>query len=488
MSPSPESPAPETPSTLVWFREDLRLADNPALTRAAELGAPVVAAFVLDDTAPGRWRPGGAARWWLHHSLAALAESLADLGIALVLRRGPAAEVIPALATEAGAGTVLWNRHYAPWSLTRDAGLKADLAARGLRVESFNGRLLHEPWTPKTGAGAPYKVFTPFWKALQALGAPPAPLPAPTRLPPGPALASDGLDDWGLRPTAPDWAGGLRATWTPGAAGAQARLARFLDQALGAYPTARDRPDQAGTSGLSPHLRWGEVSPRQVWHATRHREAAAGVEAAGTAFRRELAWREFSHHLLYWWPDLPEVSWKPAFQDFPWREDREAFAAWTRGATGYPLVDAGMRALWHSGWMHNRVRMVVGSFLVKDLRLPWQWGETWFWDTLVDADLANNAASWQWVAGCGADAAPYFRIFNPVTQGRRFDPDGSYVRTWVPELAALPATHLHAPWTAPAEALRRAGVRLGETYPAPIVDHATARRQALAAFETIKGG
>jgi len=480
------SSTPERPPTLVWFRADLRLADNPALTRAAELGAPVVAAFVLDEAAPGCWRPGGAARWWLHDSLAALAKALAELGVPLILRRGPAAEAIPALADETGAGAVLWNRHYAPWSLARDTGIKADLKARGLRVESFNGRLLVEPWTPTTGNGEPYKVFTPYWKALQALGEPPEPLPAPARLPAGPAPASDSLDDWGLQPTAPDWAGGLRATWTPGEPGAQARLAHFLDDTLSSYPDHRDRPGRSGTSGLSPHLAWGEVSPRQVWHAARHREAADGTEAAGLAFRRQLAWREFSHHLLHAWPDLPEATWKSEFRAFPWRADHEAYRAWTRGATGYPLVDAGLRALWHNGWLHNRVRMVVGSFLVKDLLLPWQWGEAWFWDTLVDADLANNAASWQWIAGCGADAAPYFRIFNPVTQSRKCDPDGSYVRRWVPELAALPDTYLHAPWTAPREALLAAEVRLDETYPTPIVGHDAARKRALAAFETVK--
>jgi len=472
---------------IVWFREDLRLADNPALSWAVAADAPILPLFVLDEAAPGAWRPGGGARWWLHHGLAALARDLTAAGTPLVLRRGPADEIVPALAAEVGAGAVVWNRLYLPWAQARDARIKATLRDQGRTARSFNAQLLYEPWTPRTGVGAPYRVFTPFWKALQGLSEPEPPSPAPTTLRPGPEAASECLADWGLTPTRPDWAGGLRAAWTPGERGAQARLDRFLDEGLAAYGTDRNRPDRPGTSRLSPHLHWGEVSPRQVWHAVRRRIAAhPGLEKAGAAFLRELGWREFSYHLLYWWPDLPEVTWKAQFHDFPWREDEAAYRAWTRGQTGYPIVDAGMRELWATGWMHNRVRMIVGSFLVKDLLLPWQWGEGWFWDTLVDADLANNSASWQWVAGCGADAAPYFRVFNPVTQGRKFDPEGAYVRRWVPEIAGLPDKHLHAPWEAPPEVLARAGVRLGETYPAPIVDHQAARKRALSAFEAVK--
>jgi len=476
-----------TRPTLVWFRCDLRIGDNPALAAAVARGGPVVPLFVLDDDSPGAHAPGGAARWWLHHALRALADALDRRGAPLVLRRGPADTVVPAVAAEIGAGTVVWNRLYEPWANARDARIKALLRERGLTVESFNGRLLAEPWDLKTGADAPYKVFTPYWKAFRARPEPAAPLPAPERIPGGVPAESESLDAWGLTPTAPDWAGGLRAAWTPGEPGAHARLNHFLDTGLAHYPEVRNRPDTHGTSRLSPHLHWGELSPRQVWHATRARMAERPeVESAGWAFLRELVWREFSYHLLYWWPDLPTTTWKTAFHAFPWRYDTDAYNAWTAGRTGFPIVDAGMRELWATGWMHNRVRMIVGSFLVKDLLLPWQWGEHWFWDTLVDADLANNSASWQWVAGCGADAAPYFRIFNPVTQGQKFDPEGAYVRTWVPELARMPTTHLHAPWRAPPQVLRGAGVRPGETYPEPIVDHAAARKRALAAFETVK--
>jgi deoxyribodipyrimidine photo-lyase len=484
--PATATASSDSAPTIVWFREDLRLADNPALVRALERGAPVVPVFVLDDESPAPWQPGGAARWWLHHSLRALHAALGERGASLVLRAGPADRVIPDLAAETGAGAVVWNRLYEGWARERDARIKQTLKDRGLIVESVQDRVLHEPWVPRTGNGDPYKVFTPFWKALLKLDPPAEPLPAPTGLQPGPAVPSDRLADWNLVPTTPDWAGGLRATWTPGEVGAQARLTDFLDTRLARYPELRNRPDTNGTSALSPHLRWGEVSPRQVWHATQHAMERDGRHDAGMAFLRELGWRDFSYHLLYWWPDIADVTWKPAFQAFPWRYDRDAYRAWMRGRTGYPIVDAGMRELYETGWMHNRVRMIVGSFLVKDLLLPWQWGEAWFWDTLVDADPANNAASWQWVAGCGADAAPYFRIFNPVTQGQKFDPAGAYVRRWVPEIAELPDPYLHAPWTAPEMVRRGAGVQLGTTYPAPIVDHKAARKRALDAFEAIK--
>lgn len=475
--------------TLVWFRSDLRLRDNPALVDAVAHGGPIVPLFVLDSQSPGPHAPGGAGQWWLYHALRTLADALDRHGTPLVLRRGPADRVVPAVADEVGASTVVWNRLYEPWANARDGRIKAVLREQGLHVASHNGRLLAEPWTIKTGSDAPYKVFTPYWKAFQARVEPAEPLPEPAHIPGGTTAESEMVDDWKLTPAAPDWASGLRATWTPGEAGAQARLDDFLDTGLASYPELRNRPDTAGTSRLSPHLHWGDVSPRQVWAATRARMAAEpALDSAGWDFLRELVWREFSYHLLYWWPDIPETTWKTAFHAFPWRYDTDAYAAWTAGRTGYPIVDAGMRELWTTGWMHNRVRMIVGSFLVKDLLLPWQWGERWFWDTLVDADLANNSASWQWVAGCGADAAPYFRIFNPVTQGRKFDPQGAYVRTWVPELAKLATKHIHAPWQAPELELASAGVRLGETYPRPIVDHSAARKRALAAFEQVKTG
>ncbi len=480
--------------TLVWFRQDLRLSDNPALSAAAARGAPVVPVYLLDEETPGAWAIGGAGRWWLHQSLVRLSTDLAAKGAPLLLRRGKAETAIPALAEEIGAACVVWNRCYEPWAVPRDTAIKQRLKGAGLEVASFAASLLQEPWTVATGAGKPYSVYTPFWRAIRDRPVP-TPLPTPQALSGlagataagGPA--GERLEDWGLLPRRPDWAGGLRETWTPGEAGAQGRLGAFLQHHLAGYAEARNRPDQAGTSGLSPHLHWGELSPRQVWHATLHRLDAEGTGATGAwAFLGELGWRDFSYHLLYHWPELMDASWKANFRDFPWRDDPTGYRAWCRGQTGYPIVDAGMRQLYAIGWMHNRVRMIVGSFLVKDLLIHWREGERWFWDTLVDADAASNAASWQWVAGCGADAAPYFRIFNPVTQGEKFDPKGAYVRKWVPEVAGLPDKYLHKPWEAPSAVLADAGVRLGETYPEPLVDHKKARQAALAAFAEIKKG
>jgi deoxyribodipyrimidine photo-lyase len=468
--------------SIVWFRQDLRLADNPALAAAAARDHPVIALYVLDDAAPGRWKIGGAGRWWLHHSLASLAVDLGRRGVALTLRRGSAETIIPALVAETGAAALFWNRCYEPFAVARDTAIKAQLIGSGVMAESFNAGLIAEPWRVKTKTGGPYSVFTPFWRALRAEIAPPPPIAAPERItgmapPPG-----DRLEDWGLTPAGPDWAGGLREAWRPGEAGAQAQLARFLDNGLAAYATGRDLPGGDYVSRLSPFLHWGEISVRQVWRAA---EGRAGPVAE--PYLRELAWREFGHHLLWQFPELPENPFNARFKSFPWRDDPKGFAAWRRGRTGYPIVDAGMRQLWSTGWMHNRVRMAAGSFLVKHLLLPWQAGEDWFWDTLVDADLANNAMGWQWIAGSGADAAPYFRIFNPVLQGEKFDADGAYVRRWVPELARMPDRFLHRPWLAPADVLADAGVTLGRTYPAPIVDHAFARDRALAAFQALQG-
>ncbi|MDJ0895103.1 MAG: deoxyribodipyrimidine photo-lyase [Alphaproteobacteria bacterium] len=473
---------------VVWFRLDLRLTDNGALLAALERGEPILPLFILDDVNPGSWAPGDASRWWLHHSLAALDQALAARGSALILRRGNPLGILSELIEDVGAGAVYWNRCYEPWAQHRDTEIKAALKDRGLTVQSFDGHLLREPWTIKTGAGKPYTVFTPFWKALQASGDPPRPKPAPDAIPsPKRMPASDSLDAWGLLPKIP-WDKTIRASWTPGEEAALARLDAFLDEALGGYDDERDRPDHTGTSRLSPHLHFGEISPRTVWHRTLAHVARVGDHLTGDAmsFLRELAWRDFSYNLLHHFPDLPERNLKSNFDAFPWAEDDAGLKAWQKGRTGYPIVDAGMRELWHTGWMHNRVRMITASFLIKDLLLPWQVGEAWFWDTLVDADLASNSASWQWVAGSGADAAPYFRIFNPVLQGQKFDPDGAYVRKWVPELADLPDKFLHAPWQAPDAVLKAAGITLGKTYPAPIVDHAVARNRALAAYETIK--
>ncbi|MBE0532552.1 MAG: deoxyribodipyrimidine photo-lyase [Rhodospirillales bacterium] len=471
-----------------WFRRDLRLADNPALAAAATGGAPVIPLYVLDDATPGRRAVGGAGRWWLHHSLRSLDGDLRRQGSALVLRRGRALDAVSRLAEETGARAVHFTRGYAPGDAEAERRLGDTLGAQGVDCRRFAGSLLVEPEAVRSRSGGPFRVFTPFYKACRGLRIE-APLPPPSRLAAPMAWpASDRLEGWGLLPSKPNWSGGLRECWKVGEEAAQWRLDAFLDAALARYAANRDRPAAAGTSRLSPHLSFGEIGPRDCWHrVTLAAEAGGGGLTAGAeTFLRELAWRDFSHHLLHYRPDLAEAPVRPEFASFPWRDDRPALAAWQRGLTGYPVVDAGMRELWRTGWMHNRVRMIAASFLVKDLLLPWQAGEAWFWDTLVDADPASNAANWQWVAGCGADAAPYFRIFNPTLQGEKFDPEGEYVKRWLPELAGLPAGLVHRPWEAPAAVRAEASVRLGETYPYPLVDHAWARRRALEAMARIR--
>jgi len=476
---------PQAP-IIVWFRDDLRLSDNPALTKAAGSGAPVICLYIRETPGAGQRAIGAAAGWWLAQSLRALAASLEALGQRLVLRSGKAADVLDAVIAATGATAVVWNRRYDAGGIATDKVIKSDLTARGITVESFGATLLREPWEVKSAAGEPMKVFTPFWRAHQRLDDIRPPLRAPTALPAlAEPIASDSLEDWALEPTRPNWAAAFTRYWTPGEAGAAARLESFLAGGLDGYAEGRDRPDQASTSRLSPHLRFGEISPVQIWHRTR---MVAGMEPGRdvTKFLAEVGWREFAYHLLFHFPDLPEANYQHRFDAFPWRSDEAALRAWQKGLTGYPIVDAGLRELWQTGWMHNRVRMIVASFLVKHLLIDWRAGEAWFWDTLVDADVANNPASWQWVAGSGADAAPYFRIFNPMLQGEKFDPQGDYVRRWVPELAALPAKAIHTPWEAASGVLHKAGVRLGETYPKPIVNHDAARARALAAFATIR--
>lgn len=460
--------------SIVWFRSDLRLSDNPALIKALEAGRAIVPVFVLDEDTKGLRRLGGASRCWLHHSLTALDASLRRIGSTLILRRGPAERVIAGLAAECGAEAVFWNRAYDQAPRERDGRLKKSLSERGLAVESFKANLLFEPWEVATQSGDAFKVFTPFWRACRARPAPALPLASPECLPaPKTWPAGDPLASWRLLPTAPDWSGGIRAAWTPGEDGARERLTHFVDEALEHYREARDRPAAAGTSRLSPHLAFGEISPRQIWHAATTGDASAATEK----FLSEVGWREFSYHLLFHNGDLATRNFRSEFDAFPWADPGTALGLWQRGRTGYPIVDAGMRELWATGWMHNRVRMIAASFLTKDLLIDWRSGERWFWDTLVDADLANNASGWQWVAGCGADAAPYFRVFNPVLQGEKFDPEGEYVRRWIPELAHLPKDAIHRPWTAAIPA---------DVYPARIVEHGAARDRALAAFQTIK--
>lgn len=460
---------------ILWFRNDLRLADNPALQAALATGQPIVAAFILDTQQD--WAPGGASRWWLHHCLASLDASFRVHGTRLVFRRGPAAETVLGLRAETGATAVFTGAGIEPAARRVESGVSERLRAEGVPLHVTRPPLLFSPDAIRTRSGGPFGIYTPFANACLAAGDPPPPVPAPERIPSGTLPRSDRLEDWDLLPRHPDWAGGLRDTWQPGEPSAQTRLAAFRAGALAGYATGRDQPAIDGTSRLSPHLHFGEVSPAQVWHAAR---------PGNDKFVRELLWREFCQHLLWHNPTMPERPLRRVFEAMPWHRDRDALRAWQRGRTGIPFVDAGMRQLWRVGWMHNRARLVVASFLVKHLLVPWQDGQRWFWDTLVDADLGNNAASWQWIAGCGTDAAPYFRVFNPVLQGRKFDPDGDYVRRFVPELAGLEARWIHAPWQAPESARRQAGIALGTTYPRPVVDPAVGRARALAAFATLK--
>ncbi|MET0161921.1 MAG: deoxyribodipyrimidine photo-lyase [Microbacteriaceae bacterium] len=446
-------------TALVWLRNDLRLADNPALRAAVDRDEPVVVLYVLDDETV---RPlGGASRWWLHHSLQQLGERLAERGGALVLRRGAAPEVVPAVAEEIGADVVLWNRRYGKAGREADAGLKDSLRESGLEVESFQANLLFEPWTIRTGQGNPFQVFTPFWKACLGEPEPRSPLPEPREVrAPAKAPASDPLDDWGLLPTKPDWAGGLRETWTPGELDARKRLDRFAEEVLQDYGL-RDEPAQEAGSRLSPSLSFGEISPFQVWERLR-RDLSPEARREKAKFLSEIGWREFHHHVMFHSEDYATINWRSNFDDFPWEQpDAAELERWQQGRTGIPLVDAGMRELWTTGFMHNRVRMVAASFLIKNLLVDWRVGEQWFWDTLVDADGASNPGNWQWVAGSGADAAPYFRIFNPVTQAEKFDKDRNYLRQWIPELDT-------------------------DEYPEPMVDLKESRQAALDAYEMVK--
>lgn len=468
--------------TLLWFRDDLRLADNPALVWAAARGE-IIPVYIRDTTNP---KPTGAAsNWWLHGSLRDIANRLRGL----VLRSGDPREIIPTLVAETGATAVVWNRTYTPHAIARDTDLKSLLQGMGIEVHSANARLLTEPWDIRTGEGKPYTVFTPFWKGcLKRLEAHPIPAPLPVpKVQVAPLPASDNLADWNLLPTNPNWAKDWKDMWDATEAGAHTRLATFLKDELYGYANGRDKPDKSHVSRLSPWLANGNIGPRQLWHATQaaiqYHPALVGDAAK---FLAEVGWREFSYHLLYHHPRLPTHNFKPAFDAYPWETNPAHLKAWQRGQTGYPFVDAGMRELWATGTMHNRVRMVVASFLIKHLRLDWRHGERWFWDCLLDADLASNSASWQWVAGSGADASPYFRIFNPFVQGQKFDPDGTYTRRWVPELAKLPTAYLQTPWEAPLLVLASAGVTLGTTYPHPLVNHENARTKAMEGYQKVK--
>ena len=443
------------PPVLVWFRRNLRLRDNAPLAAAVASGRPVIPVYIADSQ-----DQGGASRWWLHHSLAGLDHALRDRGAKLVLRHGEPTSVLRDLVDQTGAAAIYFTRRYEPAARQQEQTLELQLSDQ-VDIEPFDDSLLNHPGTVLTKSGTPFKVFTPFWRSAASVGEPPAPEPAPANiLFADHSLPSDQLPDLDLLPTQPDWSGGLAETWIPGEAGAHARL-DALEGPVRDYAEMRDRPDVEGTSRLSPHLHFGEVSVRQVWHTLRSLQAHGQAEAGADALLRQLYWRDFSTYLLFHYPDLPHTPLRTEFESFPWTDNDDHLRAWQQGRTGYPIVDAGMRQLWTTGWMHNRVRMIVASFLIKDLLIPWQKGADWFLDTLVDADLANNSASWQWVAGCGTDAAPYFRIFNPTLQGEKFDPNGDYVRRWIPEL--------------------------DDDYPLPIVDHRLARDMALTGYRQIRG-
>ncbi len=479
-----DTPESEQRATLVWFRRDLRLDDNPAWQAALARGGQPIPVFIWAPEEEAPWAPGAASRWWLHHSLSALQERLAAAGCPLIIRRGPTQHAMQDLLRQTGATAVFWNRLYEPAVLERDKAVKTALRAAGVDARSFNSSLLHEPWTVQTQQGKPYQVFTPFYRTCQQVGDPSRPVPSPA-----PAarrrttLTSLELDSLKLRPDRP-WDAGLRDSWQPGEAGALALLENFAAGPVARYQQARDLPAESSTSRLSPHLHFGEVGPRQIWWAIRQARHGAAAEP----YLRQLVWREFAHHLLYHFPHTPTQPLRPEFSAFPWHADAKGLKRWQRGLTGYPIVDAGMRELWHTGWMHNRVRMIVASFLVKDLLIPWQEGAAWFWDTLVDASLANNTLGWQWTAGCGADAAPFFRVFNPALQGEKFDPQGIYVRRWVPELASVPDRWIHRPEEATTPAGKSPSGRHATPYPPPVVDHAKARDRALQAYSHLRAG
>lgn len=471
---------------ILWFRQDLRLADNPALNKAVQTGRPVVPVYVLDQVSRAR-AMGAASLWWLDKSLRALDASLHERGSRLVLRHGDSEAELRRLIDETGADTVFLNRLFEPDAFARDADIAHALQADGIDCKGYNAALMSRPGSVLNGSGQPYKVFTPFLKALLATAEQPPHTGAPSTLATPIDPPSDDINEWPLHPSDPDWSGGF--DWSPGEAGAARALSAFVESGLKTYSTGRDRPAEPATSRLSPHLHFGEISPWRAVEAARNAAGQGRVPAAeAEKFVAEIGWREFSAHLLHAFPQMTDTAFRPEYDAMPWRDDPVALQAWERGQTGYPVVDAGMRELWATGFMHNRVRMIVASFLIKHLLIDWREGEAWFWNTLVDADLASNVQNWQWVAGSGADASPYFRIFNPVIQGQKFDADGRYVRKWVPELRRLPDRWLHAPWTAPHEVLAQAGIRPGRDYPAPVVDHAAARQRALDALEQVVAG
>lgn len=478
-----------TSAVIVWFRLDLRINDNAALHAARETGKPVIPVYIWSPDEEGKWQPGSASRFWLHHALASLQKDLETVHSILTLMRGPSLEALQSLINETGADSVFWNRCYEPQVIKRDSRITQALKKSGIEVRSFNASLLFEPHEISNRQGGPFKVYTPFWKHYQTLEVLPphkdtkAKLQQPAKWPKSLALQENGLVPRS------QWYTTIQDTWDMSEAGARKCTRHFIKHSLHNYSRDRDYPALDGVSGMSPYLHFGQVSVRQIWHRVTEAEQSAGRMSPGRnaqAYLRQLVWREFAYHLLFHFPHSANQPLYEKYRQFPWRKDQKLLRSWQKGETGYPIVDAGMRQLWQTGWMHNRVRMITGSFLTKDILVSWLEGAKWFWDTLVDADLANNTMGWQWVAGSGADAAPWFRIFNPVTQSIRFDPAGDYIRQWLPELKNLDRKYVHSPWTAPEEVLTGAGIKLGITYPRPVLDHAEARKRALESYRLLR--
>ncbi len=468
--------------TILWFRVDLRLSDNPALKKAIDLNLPVIPVFIYDDEDAQSRSLGAASKWWLHKSLEYLSNELELVGSKLLIFRGKAEEVLQKLIDDTKAKNVLWNRRYEPWAVKRDKLIKEKFTAQSINVMSFNGSLLFEPWEIKSKIGKPLKVFTPFKRALLSKGIPEPVNSKPSKLlPPTEWPVSQSIDQLKLIENK-SWSNKFHNYWEPGSNKAKKRLEIFKSDALHYYNINRDIPSIEGTSKLSPHLRFGEISPKEVLNSINHIEENDGINV----YKSEIIWREFSHNLLWYFPNIHNSPIKNEFEKFEWDSNEANLIAWKKGLTGYPIVDAGMRELWATGWMHNRVRMIVASFLTKHLLLPWQLGEEWFWDTLLDADPASNTSGWQWVSGCGADAAPYFRIFNPIIQGEKFDPDGKYIKRFIPELNKLPKKFIHEPWKADSAILKNSDIKLGDTYPNPIVDHKFARERALNKYAELR--
>ena len=469
---------------LVWFRQDLRIYDNPALAAAVKTGRPLIPVYIHAPDEETPWPPGGAARWWLHHALESLDQELQSHGNRLILRSGSTSENLLDICTKYNVSSVFWNRRYEPSIISRDTRIKQQLHDQGIGAESFSASLLYEPHTIQNRSGKPFRVFTPFWKHLRTLPVEsPVPLDANKLASSSTLPQGESLNSLKLLPEIP-WDKRFYQYWEPGLKAASQALNEFAQQRARRYKDHRDLPAINGTSRLSPYLHFGQLGPRQVWQALLQ---TGPIDGPGEyTFLSEIGWREFAHHLIFHFPETPEQALNKSYSQFPWQADDRYLRAWQTGQTGYPIVDAGMRQLWQTGWMHNRVRMITASFLVKHLLQPWQQGARWFWDTLVDADLASNTMGWQWTAGCGADASPYFRIFSPMLQGAKFDANGDYVRKWVPELKNMPAKYIHQPWEAPYGVLKQAGVKLGDNYPKPVIDHKAGRERALAALSENK--